>query len=228
MPEEEKRENEMKENIAAFVIFGILFLLTIGLWNQWWGLFEPEANNPVVTTRITGDPVKGDSNAPITIVEYSDFECPFCGRWYRDVLPRIEKEYIDTGKVRLVYKQFPLTRIHPNAMPAAIASECIYRQGDEMFWQYHDLLYENQRNLTEEVLENRASSVGADMNQFRLCYSNEDTRPEVELDFSEGTETGVTSTPAFIIGPTSPHVRGELIIGAQPFETFEEVISRTD
>jgi len=93
---------------------------------------------PIIYVSLDDDPVKGDPNAPVTVVEYSDFQCPFCKRFYQQTLPQLEKNYIETGKVKFVYKDFPLDSIHPNARPAHIAAECADEQGK--FWEYHDLL----------------------------------------------------------------------------------------
>jgi len=159
-------------------------------------------------------------------VEYSDFECPFCGKWYREVYPLIKEKYIDTGKAILVFKQFPLTQTHSRAMPAAIASECAFRQGNDYFWKMHDKLFENQDALSDEDLKKYADEIGLESLQFDLCYSNLDTEPEVSTDFSEGTQSGVTGTPGFIIAEAKYPLRGELIVGAHPFEVFEEIIER--
>ncbi len=105
-------------------------------------IIEEELNNPGngIEVEIGDSPVKGDANAPITIVEFSDFQCPFCARFYTQTLGQIEREYIDTGKVKLVYKDFPLNSIHPNAQKAAEAARCAGEQNK--FWEYHDKLFE--------------------------------------------------------------------------------------
>ena len=91
---------------------------------------------------VDNDPVRGDPNAPITIVEFSDFQCPFCARFHVQTLPSLLEEYIEAGKVNLVYRDFPIQSIHPNALPAAVASECAHEQGK--YWEYHDTLFEKQ------------------------------------------------------------------------------------
>ncbi len=105
----------------------------------------------IIAVSLDDDPAKGSPDAPVTIVEFSDFQCPFCSRFFEQTLPQLEKNYIETGKVRLVFKDFPLDNLHPNARPAHIAAECADEQG--MFWQYHDVLFENQAQW------NRLSSV---------------------------------------------------------------------
>ena len=95
----------------------------------------------VIKITVSDDPVKGDADAPITVVEFSDFQCPFCSRFFEQTLPLLEKNYINTGKIKLVYQDLPLDNIHPNARPAHIAAECADEQ--EKFWEYHDVLFTN-------------------------------------------------------------------------------------
>jgi len=160
------------------------------------------------------DPVKGDSNAPVTIIEFSDFECPFCARFFTDTLPQIQAKYIDTGKVKFVYRDFPLS-IHDNAQKAAEAAECAYDQGK--FWEYHDLLFENQRSLTITSLKSYASQLSLDQSTFDSCLDSGKNAQEVKDDFQAGVNAGVSGTPAFF-------VNGVSLSGAQPFSAFEQVI----
>ena len=103
----------------------------------------------------------------MTIIEFSDFECPFCARWHFDTKGQIEEQYIKTGKVKLVYMHYPLS-FHPQAMPAALASECAYERGK--FWEFHDLIFENQDVLGDSNYRKWALSLGLDMQQFDVCY----------------------------------------------------------
>ncbi|MFC1648010.1 DsbA family protein [Nanoarchaeota archaeon] len=223
----EEKESEKLENIVAILVVLLVIFIVTGFWNNWWGWFAKdiaETNNPIVQTSVINEPVKGELSAPITIVEYSDFECPFCSKWVQDVYPGIEKQFIDTGKAAIVFKQFPLTKIHADALDAAIASECALIQGK--FWEYHDLLFTNQDKLDDEGLVSLAEELELNMVQFNSCFTEKSTLEEVEADYSEGVQAGVTGTPAFIIGRTNLMVKGELIIGAQPYSVFEEVINR--
>jgi protein-disulfide isomerase len=160
------------------------------------------------------DPVKGDPNAPITIIEFSDFQCPFCGKFYRETLPQIKEKYIDTGKVKLIYRDFPLS-FHENAQSAAEAAECANEQGK--FWEYHDLLFEKQQDLSVENYKQWAEELGLDMEQFNECLDSGKYADEVTNDFSDGQAAGVTGTPAFFIN-------GKKVSGAQPFSVFEQII----
>ncbi|UCD02943.1 MAG: DsbA family protein, partial [Candidatus Aenigmatarchaeota archaeon] len=117
---------------------------------------------------VDGDYVKGDENAPVTIIEYSDFECPFCARFWEQTLPEIEENYIKTGKVKLIYRDFPLG-FHANAQKAAEASECAGEQGK--FWEYHDVLYDT-RALSVSDLKQHAKDLGLDSTKFDSCLDS--------------------------------------------------------
>jgi protein-disulfide isomerase/plastocyanin len=174
-----------------------------------------EQNVPVIDVSADDDPVKGDPNAPVTIIEFSDFECPFCGRFYTDTLPGLEEKYIKTGKVKLVYRDFPLESIHPTARPAAEAGECADDQGK--FYEFHDLAFENQRGLTRDNFVKWAGELGLDVDRFTKCLDSNTHAAEVSKDLADGTAAGVTGTPAFF-------VNGRLLSGAQPLSAFEAII----
>ncbi len=175
-----------------------------------------ELQEPVaaIEPSIDDDPMKGDVTAPITIIEFSDFECGFCGQFFTETLPEIQEKYIDTGKVRLVYRDFPL-EIHPNAHSASLAAQCANDQGK--FWEYHDALFENQAALSEDLYVSLATTLGLDASEFSECLATEKHADEVNADFTDGTALGVTGTPAFF-------VNGKAISGAQPFSVFEAEI----
>jgi len=123
------------------------------------------------------DPFKGNPDAPITIIEFSDFQCPFCAQFHSSTLLQIQENYVDTGKVKFVYRDFPIQEIHPNAVPAAVAAECANEQG--LFWQYHDKLFENQNSwerLVEENVVNEfkayAADLGLNTSQFNDCFDS--------------------------------------------------------
>lgn len=166
------------------------------------------------------DPALGDPDAPVTIIEFSDFQCPYCRQFEQQAFPQIKSEYIDTGKVRLVFRDFPLTQIHPNALPAAIAAECAHNQ--DAFWPMHNRLFANQSEWGQssnpnEVFVGYATEIGLDMEPFRQCVENRETLPEISGDFQDGVDGGVRGTPAFFIG-------GEMLSGAQPFSAFQQRI----
>jgi protein-disulfide isomerase/plastocyanin len=161
------------------------------------------------------DPSKGSANAPVTIIEFSDFQCPFCERFYTDTLPQLEEKYIKTGKVKLVYRDFPLENIHPEARPAAHAAESADEQGK--FWEFHDKLFENQASLGASNYKKWAEELGLDMKKFNDCVDTEKYAGEVSKDLADGSAVGVSGTPAFF-------VNGKLLSGAQPFSAFQAAI----
>lgn len=160
------------------------------------------------------DPVKGAENAPVTIIEFSDFQCSFCGRFFTQTLPSLEKEYIETGKVKLVYRDFPLS-MHENAQKAAEAAECADEQGK--FWEYHDKIFKNQNALDTASLKQYAEDLGLDTTKFNDCLDSNKMASEVQNDFSDGQSYGGSGTPTFFIN-------GQKLVGAQPFSAFKQII----
>ena len=180
-----------------------------------------------VKISLDDDPIRGDPNAPITIVEFSDFQCPFCARFHTQTLPAILEEYIDAGKVNLVYRDFPLESIHPNALPAAVAAECANEQGK--YWEYHDMLFETQngwsRLSSEAVISTfseYAGEVGLEQEQFDSCLESGKYLEEVKNDLSDGRAYDITGTPGFFIG--NDEIGFVKLSGAQPFDSFKQVI----
>jgi len=178
---------------------------------------EAAAPTEPVDVKVGKAPVKGDLKAPVTIVEFSDFECPFCGRFHQSTLPQIITDYVDKGKVLFAYKHFPLS-FHKNSKNASLASECAKEQGgDKVFYKYHDILYTNQTTQTVENLKKWAADMGLDTAKFDSCLDTQKYAKEVDADFAEGQSFGVSGTPAFFIN-------GRLVTGAQPFSAFQTII----
>jgi protein-disulfide isomerase len=160
------------------------------------------------------DAVLGSPDAPVTIIEYSDYQCPFCSRFWSDTLPLIKENYIDTGKVKFIYKDFPLS-LHPQAQVSAEATECVRAQGgDEAFWKMHDQIFANQGSISEDNLLKWANEIGYDITS---CLDDGTFADEVQADLAEGTSAGISGTPGFIIN-------GVKVSGAQPYSNFESVI----
>lgn len=181
---------------------------------------------------VDDDPFLGDADAPIVMIEFSDFECPFCKRFYDNTLPQIKENYIDTGKVKFVYRDFPLPFHNPMATKEAIASNCAREQGgDTKFFEYHDEIFNrtesNGNGLNDADLRTIAQDVGLDMDEFNSCIQDDAQEQEVENDVEAARTTGVTGTPGFIIGRSTPdgNINGQLVIGAQPYTAFEAVFS---
>ncbi len=175
---------------------------------------QPSGEN--VNVSIDDDPVKGSENALVTIIEFSEYQCPFCKRFFEQTLPQIEENYIETGKVRYVFRDFPLS-FHQYAQKAAEASECADEQGK--FWEYHDKLFENQDALDINSLKQYAKDLGLDTAKFSSCLDSGKMASEVEKDFTDGSEYGVGGTPGFFIN-------GIKVVGAQPYSVFEEIIEQ--
>jgi len=156
-------------------------------------------------------PIKGSDEAVVTIVEWSDFQCPFCNR-VTPTLAQIEKEYGD--KVRIAFKHMPLS-IHPQAAQAHAAAEAAHRQGK--FWEMHDRIFANQRDLSEATLERYARELGLDMERFGRDLEDASLKQRIESDVQQASELGVTGTPSFFIN-------GKYLSGAQPFPNFKRII----
>jgi protein-disulfide isomerase len=161
---------------------------------------------------ITGAPFKGSEKAPVTIVKFEDFECPFC-KTVQPTLAAVLKKY--EGKVRLVHKDLPLEQIHPQAQLAAEAARCAGEQGK--FWDYHDALYGNSPKLGAGELKSYAKQVGLNAAPFDQCLASGKYKAAVQKDLAEGAQLGVTGTPSFFIN-------GREISGALPVESFAAII----
>ena len=176
------------------------------------------------------DAAIGSADAPLTIVEFSDFQCPFCRKGYGDAVAGIKENYVSDGTVRFVYKHLPLTNSHPMALKSAEASECAKEQG--MFWKYHDKLFEEQNLLdsgskdgqvTKTVeyetsdLKVWAEEIGLDTEQFNSCLDSGEMQSRVEEDAQTAISIGARSTPTFIIGTAT-------VSGAQPFSVIQQVV----
>lgn len=166
---------------------------------------------------VDDDPFLGEEDAPVTIVEFSDYECPFCSRFYTQTLPLIKSQYIDTGKVKFVYRDFPLS-FHPQAMPSALAANCAGEQGK--YYEYHNKIFENQALLSDATRKQWAQELGLDIPKWESCLSDPAQRQEIQKDLQDGSAAGITGTPGFIIN-------GQLVSGAQPFSVFQQVIDAT-
>ena len=171
------------------------------------------ANDPFAEI-ADDDAVKGSLSAPITIVEFSDFECSFCETFFSQTLSDLETKYIDTGKVRFIYRDFPL-EFHTNAQKAAEAAECAGEQGK--YYEMHDKIFENQNAIGVNNLKTYAKQIGLDEGEFDVCLDSGAMAQEVAKDFSDGQKLGVSGTPTFF-------VNGTKLVGAQPLSAFEQII----
>ncbi len=165
--------------------------------------------------------MRGDADAPITIYEFSDYQCPFCLRHFEQAMPKIIEQYVDTGNVRYIFKDFPITGIHPQAPKASEAAECAGEQ--ERYWEMHDRLFQgqqadwNQNPDAVNIFKSYAEELGLDTAPFDECLDSGRYTEEVSSDLNEGVQAGVTGTPAFFIN-------GQFVSGAQPYEVFQQLI----
>ncbi|MDO8633884.1 MAG: DsbA family protein [archaeon] len=199
---------------------GILFTVLVLL-----SLFAPmafashEFEGPLIPPTVFAsdqlpEPFVGSKTAPVVMEEFSDLECPFCERFHDQAWPLLKKEFVDTGKVRFIYRDLPLS-FHKNAYTAALAAQCAHEQGK--FWEMHYQLFANQQNLGETVYKKLAQELGLNSQQFNECLDTEKYSPEVQDDILVSQDKGVSGTPTFFIN-------GKILVGAQPYDNFREHI----
>jgi protein-disulfide isomerase len=168
--------------------------------------------------------IKAKGSPRIVLIEFSDFQCPYCGRYARDIYPRVQKEFVDTGQVSYAFLNFPLERIHPRAVKAAESVECAGRQGK--FWEMHDELFRNQLALADTDLANYAQKVGLSLPDFQACIET-GVMPRILQHIDLAGMAGVSSTPTFLVGQVESGtiIRAtHRILGAQPFDVISQVL----
>lgn len=174
---------------------------------------------------VDGAPFLGEKDAPVTIVEFSDFQCPFCKRNFQQTFPQILSEYIEKGKVKYVFRDYPLERIHPDAFKAAEAAHCAGEQGK--YWEMHDKLLSNQQALKADDLIVHAKAVSLDEAALKGCLDSGRHADSVRKNLAEGSAAGVRGTPAFFFGLTKdePSIRAvKNLSGAQAYTSFKVAI----
>jgi protein-disulfide isomerase len=169
---------------------------------------------------------KGNANATLTLVEFTDYECPFCARHVKETFPQLEHDYIATGKIKYVFRNFPLESIHKKAFKAHEAAICAGEQGK--FWEMHDRLFAGQAALTPADIFNYAQAIGLKMGEFQGCFNVGLHTEQIRKDIAEGQKAGVTATPVFFLGVTTPNSPTlkvtKTIIGAKAYSAFKEEI----
>ncbi len=173
---------------------------------------------------VSGKPSLGREDAPVTMVEFSDYQCPFCKRHFLTVLPIIKKEYIDTGKVRYVFRDFPIASLHPQAKKGHEAAFCAGEQN--RYWEMHDTLFENSKDFSVPALKRYAQGIRLEGIRFNNCLQSGKYGSRIENEIAEGTKAGVRGTPSFFIGPSGSggKITGTMVRGAQPLARFRQVI----
>ncbi len=193
-------------------VLGVLCTLSI-----WAGRGEAATQGDALLEALERGPgpTKGSPEAPVTLVEFSDFQCSYCRKFWRDTLPRIEEKYIRTGKLRFVYRHLAI--LGAASVQASIAAECAHEQGQ--FWPYHDRLFSTGGLFAFSAgnLKRYAEELRLDTRRFNTCLESEQPRERVERETMVGRTIGMTGTPGFLIN-------GGRMIGAQPYEVFEEII----
>ena len=195
---------------------------------------QQQQNQPIgpVKVSVDDDPVLGDKNAPVTLIEFSDYECPFCKRHFTDVYPQLKKDYIDTGKVKLVFRDYIAVPSHnPLATSEAMAAQCAKDQdGDSAYFKFHDAIFtktiSNGNGLAVSELPVIAKSLGLNVSTFQSCLDSNKYKDEVNKDIADGQKVGVNGTPSFFVGKSnsSGTIDGTIIVGAQPFSAFKVII----
>lgn len=171
------------------------------------------SSGPILDVDVTGRPARGPANAKVTIVEFTDYECPFCGRHFQQTYPQLLAAYGD--RTRYVVRNLPISNIHPRAQKAAEAAECAFDQGK--FWEYHDNLFRHQQALETAQLKQYAVDLGLNAASFDRCLDGGAKADVVRRDAEDAQRYGARGTPTFFIN-------GRILVGAQPYETFSSAI----
>jgi protein-disulfide isomerase len=198
-------------------------LLRLGLA----GRSGPEPPAPPSALTTDGEFFRGDSTATVALVEYADFECPYCGQYEHEIYPQISKDYIQTGKVKYFYRDLPLP-MHRRAMGAARAAHCAGEQGK--FWEMHDSLFAKQNAIRDVDMPGRAQELGLDSAKFAECLSSDRYTDELKQSAEEAQKMGIDGTPTFFVGKVDPNgdvTNLKMIIGARPYGDFKSVIEES-
>jgi protein-disulfide isomerase len=228
-----------------YIYIGIIVILIAALLFVYMGQQKPNQNQgttgqdlgqnnqlPIIDSVIDNDPRIGSNNAPVVIIEFSDFQCQYCRAFYTQTFQALKTNYIDKGKVQLVYRDFPLSSLHPAAQKSAEAAECAHEQGK--FLEMHNKIFDEQNKISGgalvgvnygvEDLKKWAAEIGLDTARFNQCLDSGKYADEVQKDFQDGVNLGVQGTPTFYIAKRGQ--RGTLIVGARPYEVFQQEIDR--
>lgn len=216
--------------LIAVVVIGGFFAFTgrdsggsVGTGGTILPTVQPGATGSVQVQIEDNDPILGDRDARISIVEFSDFQCPFCARAHTGALADLRNsDFFKNGEVNLVYKHFPLSSIHPYAQKAGEAAECANRQGK--FWEYHDTLFVNQASLDDSSLKSYAVQIGLDTGTFNSCLDGGEAESEVLKELAQATAAGGRGTPYFVV-INNQNGDTQTVSGAVPWSNFEAVIS---
>lgn len=192
---------------------------------------EQSPQPTVSQVSVDDDPVLGSKDAQVTLIEFSDYECPFCKRHFDQVYPQLKKDYIDTGKVKMVFRDYPLPFHDPMASFEANAANCARQQGgDSTYFKFHDAIFtktkSNGNGLTKDDVYQFASDLGLNQANLKTCADSLKYAEEVKKDIADGSSVGVSGTPTFFIGKSdsSGTISGQILVGAQEYSAFQAVI----
>jgi protein-disulfide isomerase len=174
---------------------------------------------------IASEPFKGNGTAKVAVIEFSDYQCPFCSRYSKETLPQIATDYIATGKIKYVFRDLPLS-FHKQAFKAAEAAHCAGAEGK--FWEMHDALFQNQTALAPELLAGHAKTIGVDDAKFQQCLDSGKFAADINKDIADAGAAGITGTPSFLVGVIQPgDGRVKIVkklVGAKPYAEFKAAI----
>jgi protein-disulfide isomerase len=186
---------------------------------------------PPEQVNISELPIRGNQDARVVVVEFSDFQCPYCGHFFREAMPQIDRDYIKTGKIKYAFAHVPLEQTHPSAFKAAESADCAGEQGK--FWEMHDRLFANQVTLAPADLISHANALGLDMTRFSQCLSSGKNAAAVRKSMARAEDVGVEGTPTFLIGLVDAKNSDDgnikvsgIIVGAQPYAVFKSAIEK--
>lgn len=234
IPPQSENTITFKRSHLYAVMIPLAFVLGLSVGFLFWGRNQPEPQAaPVVVADndqaaaptqqpfrrydvpVGANPSLGPDDAAITIIEFSDYQCPYCRKWDLEAWPKIQAAY--PGKIRLVYRDFPLYSLHPESEAAAIAAWCA---GDQQkYWEFHDLLFSDQLPLSQDSYVKYAAQMKLNVDQFTKCITGEQFKENVSGNYSYASNLGVNSTPTFF-------VNGIPMVGAQPYEAFKSLIDK--
>ena len=191
-------------------------------------LAAPQVPSQPTIISIADEPTLGNKDASIVLVDFSDYQCPFCGKFVLETMPQLVHDYIQTGKIKYVFRDLPLESMHPNAFEAALAAHCAGEEGK--YWEMHNRLYFNQAALDTNNLPMHAQALGLDMTKFTQCLKSERYAAKVRNNMSDAENAGIQVTPSFIVGLASQDHNDQnvkvlkLITGAQPYSAFKAAL----
>lgn len=214
---------DLVATVLVIIAAGAVLTLTVRNWRQAPAQSTgqtPAPPLPMGPQSIEGAPAIGSASAPVAMVVYSDFQCPFCARFARETWPSIKKDFVDTGRALVVFRHLPLP-MHTEAMGAALAADCAGRQ--DKFWAFHDLLFQRQDQLSPATQRAIASDADLDLTQFDQCVERRPGGAGIARDMGSARALKINSTPTFLIGRMQPDRTvkvTEVILGAQPADRF--------